>query len=206
MTPEENGRMFKMTAQSPLVEFSDQNGIRVEFQDVVLSELPQMEHFNVRLQPDDRGLLKILQGALGFGFPLESNTFVIHDNVLCAWLGIDEWLIIAPLDQADRVEGKLTDLLAGRFATLVKLGSAQTIFRVAGASAAEFLSRGIAIDLDPSSFQVGHCVQTVLAHSHVTVLNHTRNELMFDFVVRRSYADHLWRWLLDVGREEIFRS
>ncbi len=192
--------MFDMIPQLPLAEFAGQGDVQVQYHGVELSQLPVMEHFNVRLQPDDRELMDRLKHKLGFSFSLDPNTFVIHENVLCAWLGIDEWLVIAPMDKADVVEEKLSTVLAGQFATAVKLGSAQTVFRVSGERAVEFLSRGIAFDLTASVFRPGQCAQTVMAHTHVTVLNHSQNELSFDLIVRRSYADHLWRWLLDVGR------
>ncbi len=197
--------MYEMTAQSPLAEHSGPNGTRAEFQGVTVSELPILEHFNIRLQPDDRDLVGRLQAEIGFEIPVEPNTFVIHENLLCAWLGPDEWLIVSPPDQSDRVEERLVELFAGRFATMSKLGSAQTIIRTSGPRAVEFLCRGIAIDLDPSRFQFGQCVQTVMAHANIMVLNHTQEEPMLDLIVRRSFADHLWRWLLDVGREAEFR-
>ena len=198
--------MFDPIQQTPLAEFSIQNEVRAEFNGVILSELSNLEHFNLRLQPDNRQLLDRVQDALEFRIPLEPNTFVIHENILCSWLGPDEWLIIAPLDQSNRVESVVRENLTDQFATLTKLGSAQTIIRVSGLHAIEFLSRGIAIDLDPSGFKPGQCVQTIMAHANVTVLNHSQEESIFDLIVRRSFAEHLWRWLRDVGQEAEFRG
>ena len=198
--------MFDSTQQTPLAEFLTQNEVRAEFNGVNLSELPNLEHFNLRLQPDDSHLLDRLQDALGFQISLEPNTFVIHENILCSWLGPDEWLIVAPLDQSNRVEAAVRENLIDQFATLTRIGSAQTIIRVSGLHAIEFLSRGIAIDLDPSCFKPGQCVQTIMAHANVTVLNHSQEESIFDLIVRRSFADHLWRWLLDIGQEAEFRG
>ncbi len=196
--------MFNPTQQTPLAEFSIQDEVRAEFNGVNLLELSNLEHFNLRLQPDNSHLLDSLQDALEFQIPLEPNTLVIHENILCGWLGPDEWLIVAPLDQSNRVEAVVRENLTDQFATLTKIGSAQTIIRVSGWQAIEFLSRGIAIDLDPSGFKPGHCVQTIMAHANVTVLNHSQDESIFDLIVRRSFADHLWRWLLDVGQEAEF--
>ena len=198
--------MFSPTQQTPLAEFSFENEVRAEFNGVKLLELSNLEHFNLRLEPDNSHLVNQLQDALGFQIPLEPNTFVIHENILCSWLGPDEWLIVAPLDQSNRVETVVRENLTDHFATLTKLGSAQTIIRVSGLHAIEFLSRGIAIDLDPSGFKPGQCVQTIMAHANVTVLNHSLEESIFDLIVRRSFADHLWRWLLDVGQEAEFRG
>lgn len=198
--------MFDSIQQTPLAEFSIQNEVRAEFNGVKLLELSNLEHFNLRLQPDNSHLLDRLQDALGLQIPIEPNTFMIYENILCSWLGPDEWLIVAPLDQSNRVEAVVRENLKDQFATLTKHGSAQTIIRVSGLRAIEFLSRGIAIDLDSSSFKPGQCVQTIMAHANVTVLNHSQEESIFDLIVRRSFADHLWRWLLDVGQEAEFRG
>ncbi len=198
--------MSDLNMQSPLVEMTVNEGISVEGSGITLSELPILEHFNLRLQPDDPVLLDQVLRSLGISIIQQPNSFIIHDNVLCAWLGPDEWLLIVPLDRADRLEDEMTSILANRFATLVKLGSGQTVFRVKGHKAAKFLSRGIAIDLEDPGFAAGSCAQTVIAHVNVLVLNHSRDEPTFDLVVRRSYADHLWRWLSDVSQEVEFRA
>ena len=79
------------------------------------------------------------------------------------------------------------------------------LVRISGENSIDFLGRGISIDLHPSQFSFGQCAQTVMAHSNVMILNHTRDNPLLDIVVRRSFADHLWRWLLDVGKESEFR-
>ena len=197
--------MSDLNMLSPLTEFSMQDHLCVDFNEVKLCELPFMEHFNLRFQPDDQALCNRIQVALGTTIPQQSNSFVIHENVLCAWLGPDEWLIISPLDRAQKVDKEVRAVLADQFATLVNLGSAQTIFRVSGQKAVEYLSRGIAIDLNRPGFNFGACAQTLMAHVNVLVLNHTHDEPMLDLVIRRSFADHLWRWLLDIGEEAEFR-
>lgn len=196
--------MSDLNMLSPLAELTIQESVQAQFNGVTIAELPIMEHLILRLQVDDEELLNGIENVLGFSIPQQSNTFVISENNLCAWLGPDEWLIISPLDRADRVEEGLHALLVDKFATLVRLGSAQTIFRVSGTRAGDFLSRGIAIDLHPSSFETNRCAQTVMAHVNVLVLNHPQDDPTLDIVVRRSYADHLWRWLLDVGEEAEF--
>lgn len=197
--------MFESIARSPLADYSTQDGTEIQFRGVTISELPIMEHFNVRFQPGENGLLNQVQKTLKLTIPQAPNTFDIHENILCAWLGPDEWLVVSPLDKADRVAEDLKGVLTGHFATFTSLGSAQTIIRISGENSIDFLSRGISIDLHPSQFSFGQCAQTVMAHSNVMILNHTRDEPLLDIVVRRSFADHLWRWLLDVGEEAEFR-
>jgi len=197
--------MFDGNVQSPLAEITAQENIGVAFNAVTVEQLHLLEHFNVRLQADDEALLGRLQQVLDMAVPQQPNSFVIHENVLWAWLEPDEWLLISPPDRADHIEKDIRAALTGQFATLVKISSAQTIFRISGDRAADFLSRGIAIDLDPMGFSTGQCAQTEMAHVPVLVLNQTQDEPRLDLIVRRSFADHLWRWLLDIGEEAEFR-
>ena len=191
--------------RTPLAEYGHEGVVQAEFTGVTISELTALDHYNIRLAPDSHELQKQMNDLIGFAVPLRANTFTIHDNLLCAWLGPDEWLLISPLDKSERVEQSLREIFTGHFATLVKLSSAQTIIRASGDKLVEFLSRGIAIDLHPSSFAAGCCAQTVMAHTNVVLLNHSSDKPMFDLIVRRSYADHLWLWLMDIGKEAEFR-
>ncbi len=197
--------MFEAFALSPLAEYSTQDGTEIQFRGVTISELPIMEHFNLRFQPIRTELLDWLQESLAIPIPQSPNTFNIQDNILCAWLGPDEYLVVSPPDKADRVAEDLERMVTNQFATFTRLSSAQTIIRITGENSIDFLGRGISIDLHPSQFSFGQCAQTVMAHSNVMILNHTRDNPLLDIVVRRSFADHLWRWLLDVGKESEFR-
>lgn len=197
--------MSELNVRSALAEHLAQNGAEIQCRGVKISELPIMEHFNLRFQISQSELLEQIQNSVQLTIPEAPNTFIIQDNILCAWLGPDEWVVISPPDRADQVAQLLGEATADRFATFTRLGSAQTIVRISGENAIDFLSRGISVDLHPSVFKIGECAQTVMAHANVMILNHTRDEPVMDIIVRRSYADHLWQWLLDVGEEAEFK-
>ena len=198
--------MFEDYSRTALTDSRELAETQVQFQGVELTELPMMEAFNLRLQTSDKELLTKVNKVLGVALPVENNTFVIHENNLCCWYGPDEWLVVVPLERAQFIEDRLHNAIANHFACCVRVGDAQTMFRLTGSKVYDFLARGLVFDVHPSVFRAGECAQTILAHTNVTLLNHEHSQPMFDLIVRRSFADHLWRWLLDVGEEAQFRA
>ena len=196
----------QIQALSPLFKIHSDNAPVASFKQVKLSELAFLGHFNFRIQPDDELVLKEFKQSLGFDVPHEPNTFVVHNNILCAWLGPDEWLIVSPQHRSEEIRMTLGEVISEGYSTCVDQPSAQTIIRVEGRKAADLLSRGIALDLHPRVFKFGQCAQTVLARTAVTILKQEADEMTLDVIVRRSFADYLWRWLVDAGQEAEFHE
>lgn len=198
-----------MSEQSPLLSplmnrQNDSQPAGIPFRGVKVAELAFLSHFNLRLQQSDPKADLAVKSLLGVELPTEPNTFDIFDNLLCAWLGPDEWLMMTPQEQPELMCQQLREELRDAFAIVHDMTSAQTIIRLTGSKITEFLGRGISYDLHPRVFKPGQCVQCVMARVPVIVLCHTATERTIDLVVRRSYADYLWNWLLDVGNEADF--
>ncbi len=198
--------MFELAPmRSPLNSIQGEEAPCVELNGVTLTELPFLGHYNVRFQPDDQAASSRFRRFLGFDVPQEANIFVVHEDNLCAWLGPDEWLIITPFHTKDSLDHALNGFASdGGFVTCVDISAAQTIIRVSGPKAADLLGRGVSYDLHPRNFQAGACIQTMLARANVTLLAQSASEVTIDIVVRRSFADHLWGWLVDAGQESEF--
>ncbi len=193
--------------QSPLNSIHGEDAPCVQLKDVTLTELPFLGHYNVRFQPDDQPASSRFRRLLGFDVPQEPNIFSVHEDNLCAWLGPDEWLIVTPFHAKDLLDRALNEFASGGgFVTCVDISAAQTIVRAAGPKAADLLGRGVSYDLHPRNFQAGACIQTMLARANVTLLAQSASEVTIDIVVRRSFADHLWNWLVDAGQESEFYS
>jgi sarcosine oxidase subunit gamma len=69
-----------------------------------------------------------------------------------------------------------------------------------GAAARRLLTKGCTLDLHPGVFGPGQCAQTGLAKAGVLIRPLPDNS-GYDLIVRRSFADYLWQWLLRAGRE-----
>jgi len=104
---------------------------------------------------------------------------------------------------ADAANTVLDAELAGLFATLTDVSSAQTVIEIQGANAVDALAKGTPFDLHPWEFPLGACAQTILAKAAV-VIQRVSNDT-FHVIVRRSFADYLWRWLEDAASEYGFR-
>ena len=196
----------QMRKLSPLLEIQGSEFPVLNLPDVSLEEIAFLGHFNIRMQPDDSGVLAAFADRFGIEVPHSANTFAARNGISCAWLGPDEWLLLTTEDRIQESVEKLTRIAADGFVTWANLSSAQTVIRVCGRQSVDLLCRGIVFDLHPRAFQAGQCAQTTMAGTAVTILNRTADDMAFDLIVRRSFADHLWRWLVDVGQEAEFRS
>lgn len=195
----------QLTMRSPLNTSDGEDAPRVELRGVVLTELAFLRHVNVRFQSYDVQVRRKFRRLMGFDVPLVPNTFILHEESLCARLGPDEWLIITPQHVQGSLESMLNEFSSDdEYSTCVDISAAQTIIRVTGPKTAELLGRGVTYDLHSDNFSPGSCVQTMLARTAVTLLAQTAEDVTIDIVIRRSFADYLWRWLTDAGQESEF--
>lgn len=166
---------------------------------VVLAELPHRARLNLRGDPADRGFMAAVGRALDLVLPTEPNTTTTADGVTVLWLGPDEWLLTAaPGAEAD-LAARLGPALDGHDAALVDVTDAATIIRLEGPRARDVLAKGCPLDLHPRVFAEGRAAQSLIGPVDVTL--HRAGADVYDIHVRRSFADHLWRWLTDAGLE-----
>ena len=76
---------------------------------------------------------------------------------------------------------------------------------MAGPRARDLLAKGCPLDLHPGAFAPGRCAQGHVAKAqatlHMTAGDEDEGGPVFDLYVLRSFAEYLWRWLEDAGRE-----
>ena len=197
--------------QSPLHEPGAETAGYAAGGRLCLSERPFLGHYALRGRADEPAFLAGAAAALGCDLPLAPNhTATVaapatEPSTVVLWLAPDEWLVLAPQAQRAALRDALTQAVADKFAALNDLSGGQTVIRVAGADAAALLARGCTLDLHPRQFTPGQCAQTLLARVNVTLLPAEHNGgPLYDVIVRRSFADYLWRWLKDaaIGLEE----
>ncbi len=135
----------------------------------------------------------------GLALPLAPNT-VVSGGCDIYWLGPDEWMLVGEQEEALRVLLALSQELEGQHASLSDLSGGQVTYRLRGDSARQLLSKGCSLDLHPSVFGSGECAQTGLAKASV-VLRPLADQSGFDVLVRHSFSDYLYQWLLRAGRE-----
>lgn len=139
--------------------------------------------------------------VLGFGFPGRPNGLT-QDEIgerSIQWLSPDEWLLIVPSGEEFLLEARLREALGDAHYAIVNVSGGQTLLELEGDKARELLMKSTPYDVHPDAFPVGKGVTTIFAKSSLIVRRPT--EERWELVLRRSFADYLYRWLLDAGEE-----
>jgi sarcosine oxidase subunit gamma len=142
-----------------------------------------------------------LREVLELGLPSRPNT-LSHDasgERSIQWLSPDEWLLIVPGGEAFAVERRLRERLGEASFAIVDVSGGQTLLELEGEAVRELLMKSVVSDVHPEYFPVGRGVTTVFAKA--TAIVRRPDENRWELVIRRSFADYCYRWLLDAGEE-----
>jgi sarcosine oxidase subunit gamma len=185
--------------QSPLAGLG--GNPRIENPEVTLTELPFRGHYNLRGEASDNVFGDAVQNALGIDLPVKPCTSSGNDSISVLWLGPDEWLLVTADATDTTLVNALQTSIAQTFSKLTDISSGQTIIRISGDKTPGLLARGCTLDLHPRVFGVGQCAQSAIAKSPALIhrVCDTDQTLVFNIIVRRSFADYLWRWLEDAA-------
>lgn len=145
--------------------------------------------------------IKALSEALGFDLPIEPCRSCAGSDAVALWLGPDEWLLVLALDRVPERIASLRHALDGRHVALVDLSDSTTTIRIAGPRARDVLAKGCPLDLHPRAFGKGAVAQSLIGKVDVILHQIAAEEddggPAYALHVRRSFADHLWRFLED---------
>lgn len=173
---------------------------------IVLSEIPYQGLINVRGNAADPAFAAAVEKSVKLAPPVDANTFAGKTATRIAWLGPDEWLVITRPDAAERTLKGLTKTLKsdGMHAAVTNVSDARTCIRISGPYAREVLQKGCSIDLHPSRFGPGQCVQAIVSKVGVILLQTSESAKtgpVYELYVLRSFATYLWAWLEDASAE-----
>lgn len=164
-----------------------------------IEEIPFRGYFNLRGNPAPGAFAEVVRNVVGLGLPIQPGTAADAEGIAALWLGPDEWLLVTPDEEASELIEVLRGALAGEFAALNDISSALTTIRVSGSHARDLVAKGCTLDLHPRVFAAGACAQSLVARSDALI--HAVAGSVLDIIVRRSFADYLWRWLDDAAIE-----
>ncbi len=175
---------------------------------VALAERPHRGMVNLRLDPSNAGTMAAFEAAFGFALPTRPNTTAGNGEASALGLGPDEWWIVTSGPGPEAGPGladKLRVALADHFAAVTEVGESRTCIRIAGPKARALLQKGCPLDLHPRAFGVGQCAQTCLAKAtvaiHLVADESAADGPALEVYVLRSFAEYLWAWIEDAGRE-----
>ncbi len=163
-----------------------------------IEEKPFLGYLNLRGRSDNTKFLAGVLKVLGCEPPTTANTVVESGDYRIYWLGPDEWLVVTPAGQQDKVKTDLLRALKGAFCSVVDNSSGLTMIHVSGENAAALLATDCPLDLHPRQFKPDQCAQTRLAKAGMT-LSPLADESGFEVIIRRSFADYLLLWLQDAA-------
>ncbi|MCH4564962.1 sarcosine oxidase subunit gamma family protein [Halomonas sp. EGI 63088] len=191
----------KIPVESPLAYSYRRSGAPVPDRKsrVVLREHPFLGHLVLR--GGAIVLDEAVREVLGVSLPGEPQGLV-HDAEgvrSVQWISPDEWLVIVPGGEEFELENRLREALGGAHIAISNVSGGQTLVELEGEAARELLMKSVVYDVHPSHFPVGKGVTTVFAKT--TVILRRPGEERWELVVRRSFADYTYRWLLDAGEE-----
>ena len=183
------GDLFQQ--ESPLVQITlaepRGNAPRIE-------EKPLLGYLNLRARGNNTRFLAATLKVLGCEPPIEPNTVVESGDCRIYWLGPDEWLVVTPAGQQDRIRTDLMADLEGVFCAVVDNSSGLTMLHVSGDNAAALIATDCPLDLHPREFKPGQCAQTRLARAGM-IISPLADAAGFEVIIRRSFADYLLLWL-----------
>ncbi|MAO49555.1 MAG: sarcosine oxidase subunit gamma family protein [Halomonas meridiana] len=139
--------------------------------------------------------------VLGIALPAKPNT-VTQDasgERSIQWMSPDEWLVIVPSGEEINLESQLRKAMGQAHCSIVNVSGGQTVLTLEGEKARDVLMKSTPYDVHPQAFPVGKGVTTVFAKSSIVLRRPTEHR--WELVVRRSFADYCYRWLLDAAAE-----
>jgi sarcosine oxidase subunit gamma len=166
---------------------------------LTLQRLTDIGYLNLRGAAASEEFLAAVSKVTALALPVIPNTVVSATNDIY-WLGPDEWLLLGDNEDVSRLSMALTSAVSAMHAAVNDLSGAYVTYRLSGDNAQLLLAKGCTIDLEGSAFGYGACAQTSLGKANV-ILRPLQDKRGYDVIVRRSFSDYVWQWLLRAGRE-----
>ncbi len=166
---------------------------------VTLEEKPFLGHLILR--GGAIVLDEAVREVLGINLPARPGALA-HDSAgerSIQWLAPDEWLVIVPGGEEFTLETRLREALGEAHFSISNVSGGQTLVELSGDKAREVLMKSVIYDVHPDHFPVGKGVTTVFAKA--TVILRRPSEDRWELVLRRSFADYCYRWLMDASEE-----
>ncbi|MBQ0924876.1 sarcosine oxidase subunit gamma [Saccharopolyspora endophytica] len=192
--------MAEPYGESPLASHADVLTDSSVPGDLRLSEVSFTAQVTLRVDPKSPAAERI-GTALGTMLPNQAGQVSRTERLLVAWLGPDEWLLVGPEGEADRIQATVAEALGDEHGAVVDVSAHRTIIEVAGPKAPELLAKGCALDMHRRSFGPDRCAQTLLARTGVVLLCRDAEPPNYWIFVRASFARYLADWLRDAAAE-----
>lgn len=137
--------------------------------------------------------------ANGFDLSGAIGTVTGEDERFAARLGPNEWLVVAPLDEAETLASRLGDDLSDVFHSIVDVSHRNTALWLSGARVTDALAAGCPLDLADQAFPAGTATRTLLGKVEVVLLRPADGS-RWRIEVWRSFAPYVGAFLNEAAR------
>ena len=157
----------------------------------------------INLRGKKREFLTNIGKNLNMILPTEANTSSISDKLTAIWLSPDEWMIVSNgLVDKDINKYELNQILFNSISktnlgAVVDVSDQFVQFEFKGKNIYEIFSAGSPFNFNDFKEKKGSTTQTVL--NHIDVILHHKDENIVNLFVRRSFAEHLFSWIIDTA-------
>ena len=149
-----------------------------------------------------RGTAEVAQAAgaaLHLDLTLPACRSVQCEGLAALWLGPDEWLLLAALEEQKNISEKLRAALASLSHVLVDVSHREAAFLVRGPAAALAINAGCPLDLRLTAFPAGACTRTLLGKTEIVLWR--REPELFHIEAPRSVAAYMREFLELAARD-----
>lgn len=154
------------------------------------NEAPLLGYITLRGASADAAFAAAASKALGLALPIEACTYKQTGAAKVMWLSPDEWMIACPRDRHAALVADLNEAVHGLHSQVADNSGGTTQILIIGRHARDVLSHCTVYDLD--HLAEGRVVGTTFGKSSCYM--HRAGD-GYCLVVRRSFADYIWRYL-----------
>jgi len=151
-----------------------------------------------RISLRTRGDLAAIGKAIGVSLPTQIGICAKTDGIEVVCLGPDEWTLLVPLDQIEKVQGALATLAPSLPHSMTEITGREITFQIEGPQAADLMSIGCPRDI--STIKVGQARRTLFDGATVVLWRDAETSFRMD--VWNSFAPFLAS-TLETGAKEL---
>ncbi len=173
---------------------------------LALAPTPADAAFSLALAPPaarfilrgDDPAVRAAGSAFGVSLPATPCRAARAGDRSAIWLGPDEWLLIAEVEDTAAVGAGLERALVDEPHSLVDVSHRQVALVLRGRRAARVLGAGCPLDLRPDAFPVDMAARTILAKTEILLLRQAGD--CYRIEVWRSFAEYAVALLSEAAR------
>lgn len=155
------------------------------------NEVPLLAYISLRGRSDDAAFAAAASKALGVDLPVKPCTLALKGSTKVLWLSPDEWMIVAARRDRARLLSALGEDLTGLRSQVADNSGGYTQVLLQGRNATDVLTHTSVYAV--GSLEPGRVVGTTFGKSSLYL--HRQGD-GYCLLLRRSFADYIWRYLV----------